>query len=275
VYTRERGSAVKNQSGVHMSFFLDKLISVFVFPLGFSLTACVLLLVLGDSGWIRAGKTSIAIAVLGLWVASMPLVATFALRTLEKSYPSLPVSETPSADVIIVLGGGVRPPNGDNPFPDFGDGSDRIVHGLRLLRAGKAQKILLVGGGSGWGSDTTSEGAAMSQVLQDLGADAGAILVEEQSRNTFENALYARQIWDREGFTSGLLITSALHMRRAAEVFKQRGFSITPVPIDARAGALETIIPFSLLPDVRALEQTTYALKEWLGLLVYKLRGWA
>jgi uncharacterized SAM-binding protein YcdF (DUF218 family) len=257
-----------------MSFFLDKLISVFVFPLGFSLTACVLLLVLGGSGWIRAGKTSIALAVLGLWVASMPLVATYALRTLEKTYPLLSVSETPSADVIIVLGGGVRPPNGDNPFPDFGDASDRIVHGLRLLLAGKAQKILLVGAGNGWGSDTTSEGGAMSQVLQDLGVDAGAILIEEQSRNTFENALYAKQIWDREGFTSGLLVTSALHMRRAADVFRKRHFSITPVPIDARAGALETMMLLSILPDVRALEQTTFALKEWLGLLVYKIRGW-
>ena len=115
----------------------------------------------------------------------------------------------------------------------------------------------------------------MAAVLQDFGIDQDAMLIESKSRNTFENALYAKQIWDREGFRTGLLITSATHMRRARAVFVERGFAVTPVPIDARADAFDTMLPLTLLPDVRALEQVTYVWKEWLGLWVYQLRGWA
>jgi uncharacterized SAM-binding protein YcdF (DUF218 family) len=64
-------------------------------------------------------------------------------------------------------------------------------------------------------------------------------------------------------------------MKRALRVFRRRGFNISPVAVDARAGALETLPPLAWLPDVRALEQTTAAFKEWLGLMVYQLRGWA
>ena len=64
-------------------------------------------------------------------------------------------------------------------------------------------------------------------------------------------------------------------MRRANAVFIERGFEVTPVRIDARAGAFDMILPLALLPDVRALEQVTYVWKEWLGLWVYQLRGWA
>lgn len=257
-----------------MSFFLDKLLSVFAFPLGFAISAIVLLLIVGAMGKRRLSQTGLAVIVAGLWVASTPLFASFALKTLEADYPLVSIAETPTADVLIVLGGGIRPPNSTNPFPDFGDSSDRLVHALRLWKAGKAPKLLLVGRGSGWGSDLGSEGSAMAAVLDDFGIDQDAILVEGESRNTFENALYAKQIWDREGFRTGLLITSATHMRRSKSVFVERGFDVTPVPIDARAGAFDTLFPFTLLPDVRALEQVTYVWKEWLGLMVYWLRGW-
>jgi uncharacterized SAM-binding protein YcdF (DUF218 family) len=258
-----------------MSFFLDKLLSVFAFPLGFAISAVVLLLIIGAMRMRRFSQTGLALVVAGLWIASTPQFASFALKTLEQKYPLMSIADTPTADVLIVLGGGIRPPNSSNPFPDLGDSSDRLVHALRLWKAGKAPKLLLVGRGNGWGSDVGSEGSAMAAVLQDFGIDQDAILVEGESRNTFENALYAKQIWDREGFRTGLLITSATHMSRSRAVFVERGFVVTPVPIDARAGAFDTMFPFTVLPDVRALDQVTYVWKEWLGLLVYRIRGWA
>lgn len=258
-----------------MSFFLDKLLSVFAFPLGFAISAIVLLLIVGAMGKRRLSQAGLALVVVGLWIASTPQFASFALKTLEQRYTLMSIAETPTADVLIVLGGGIRPPNSSNPFPDLGDSSDRLVHALRLWKAGKAPKLLLVGRGNGWGSDVGSEGSAMAAVLRDFGIDQDAILVEGESRNTFENALYAKQIWDREGFRTGLLITSATHMTRSRAVFVERGFVVTAVPIDARAGAFDTVFPFTLLPDVRALDQVTAVWKEWLGLLVYRIRGWA
>lgn len=258
-----------------MSFYLDKLLTLFALPLGAALAAMLLVLLVGIFVGGRFSRASIAVLLLSLWATSTPLFASLSLRTLERGYPVRPVADIPTADVLIVLGGGIRPPNSSNPFPDFGDSSDRLVHALRLWKAGKAPKLLLVGGGNGWGSDVGSEGSAMAAVLEDFGIDEGGLLVEGESRNTFENALYAKQIWDREGFRTGLLVTSATHMPRAHAVFMQRGFAVTPVSIDARSGAFDTIFPLSLLPDVRALEQVTYVWKEWLGLWVYQLRGWA
>ena len=139
-----------------MSFFLDKLLSVFAFPLGFAIAAVVLLLVIGAMGRRRFSQVGLALVVAGLWIVSTPHVASLALKTLEEDYRLMSIAETPQADVLIVLGGGIRPPNSSNPFPDLGDSSDRLVHALRLWKAGKAPKLLLVGRGNGWGSDLGS-----------------------------------------------------------------------------------------------------------------------
>jgi uncharacterized SAM-binding protein YcdF (DUF218 family) len=257
-----------------MSFFLDKLLSIFIFPLGFAIFASLLLLMLGALGWKKLSTVSLWIVLLGLWLVSTPMFAAYALRTLEQDFPLRSIKDTPTAEVAIVLGGGVRAPNSDNPYPDFGDSSDRLVHALRLWRAGKVQKVMLVGGGNGWGSVVGSEGGAMASVLKDFGIGAEALVIEAKSHNTFENAVFAKNIWDREQFKSGLLITSASHMRRANGAFIKQGFTnLKPIPIDARAGALVTQPPMVWLPDVRALEQSTNAITEWIGLFVYKVRG--
>jgi len=257
-----------------MSFFLDKFLSVFIFPLGFAIFASLFLLILGTLGWKKISTISLYVVLLGFWLVSTPLFAGFALRSLEQDFPILSTEDTPDVAVGIVLGGGIRPPNPDNPYPDFGESSDRLMHALRLYRAGKIEKIMLVGAGPSAKLADGSEGGAMASILQELGVKQEVLLIERKSRNTFENAVYAKQIWDREGFKTGVLITSALHMRRASRSFAKQGFeNLMPVPIDARAGALVTTAPMVWLPDVHALEQTTNAIVEWIGFVVYKFRG--
>ena len=65
-------------------------------------------------------------------------------------------------------------------------------------------------------------------------------------------------------------------MPRAVKVFSANQFTLTPVPIDARADGFALMpLPLALLPDVRALDATTAVVKEWIGVFVYQLRGWA
>lgn len=259
-----------------MTISFDKIVSVFVFPLGFAISLGLAVILLDWFGWRRLSRLTLSALFLGLWLASTPLFASFALRTLEQKYPLLAIAETPSADVAIVLGGGVRPPNVDNPYPDLAEAADRILHTIRLWRAGKVKMILVTGGSVALRSNMTSEADAMNQILITLGVKRDVILIESVSRNTHENAVNSKTIWDQQGFTSGLLITSALHMPRALNVFAAQKLTLKPVPIDARAGAFAAIsFPLSLLPDVHALDATTGVVKEWIGVVVYQLRGWA
>ncbi len=246
---------------------------MFIYPLGFSLTAGFICIIAILWGWRRTGAACLFATLAILWICSTPLFASFASRTLEARYPPVLVKDVPEADVAIVLGGGVRPPNSDNPYYDLGESSDRIVHAVRLWRAGKVKWILVTGGGVAWQRGDASEGEAMTQLFRDLGVDEDAILVETKSRNTYENALLSKLIWDRHNFAKGLLVTSARHMQRALRTFVRQGYIIVPASTDAIAATFPTRVPFSLLPDARALDTTTKVIKEWVGLLVYSLRG--
>ena len=247
---------------------------MFIKPLGVGLTVCFVCVIAISWGWKRTGTACLIATLAILWICSTPLFASFALRTLEERYPPVLARDAPEADVAIVLGGGVQPPNSDNPNYDLGESSDRVVHAVRLWRAGKVKWILVTGGPIDWEQGDASEGTAMMQLLRDLGVDEDAILVETKSRNTYENALFSKSIWDRQKFAKGLLVTSARHMQRALRTFVRQGYIIVPASTDAIAGTFATPVPFSLLPNARALDTTTKVIKERAGLIVYYLRGW-
>jgi uncharacterized SAM-binding protein YcdF (DUF218 family) len=119
------------------------------------------------------------------------------------------------------------------------------------------------------------EAALVAEVLEELGVPWDAILVEGQSRNTRENALNTAAIWREKGFRRGLLVTSAYHMSRALATFRAAGVNVSPWPVDFRVHPPLVNSVFDVLPDATALELTTISVKEWLGLLVYRWRGWA
>lgn len=258
-----------------MIILVDKILSAFAFPLGFVSAG---LLVAFLAIWLGARRTGLAAALLltsTLWVASTPASAWFLLQTLETRHPSLVVEDYKQVDVIIVLGGGIRPSNPANPYSDLGEASDRVLHAYRAFKAGKAHRILL-SGGSVFDSDAqTTEAGAMAEVLVSLGIDRDVLILETTSRNTYENAAESLVIWHRENFKSGLLITSAAHMPRALAVFRNAGMAVEPASTDAIHGSIDDPLPLSLLPDSESLGRTTKALKEWLGLLLYRWRGWA
>jgi uncharacterized SAM-binding protein YcdF (DUF218 family) len=125
------------------------------------------------------------------------------------------------------------------------------------------------------GRGVMPESRAASRILQEWGVPANAILVEDASLNTRENAAYSYRLLNSMGIRHILLVTSAFHLPRAAAAFRKVGFQVTPLPADFRTGEGEADLPLRWLPDADSLKQTQVALKEWLGILVYRLRGWA
>ena len=69
-----------------------------------------------------------------------------------------------------------------------------------------------------------------------------------------------------------LLVTSAHHMPRAVGCFRRIGFDVVPYPVDWRSrGAVDLVVPFATVAS--GLARTDVAVKEWVGLVVYRLTG--
>ncbi len=124
------------------------------------------------------------------------------------------VNEKPQkADVIIVLSGGI----------------DRVPYGVKLYQSGYAEKVLLSGGNGG--ADRN-----MKQQTLELGVPESAIIQEDQSGTTFENAKYSLNIVKEQGYKSVIVVTSPFHTRRSSIIFARffKGINVTmcAVPYD-------------------------------------------
>lgn len=254
--------------------YLDKLMSQLAYPLGLSLALCLLALVLQAFGRRRLGGAAVFLAVLWLGGWSLPAVSNALRLSLEGRFANTPVAALPQADVVVVLGGGmgVGPP--DWPYPDLGSAADRVWQGARILRAGKARWVIVSGGSVPWSGERGSVAEATRALLVDLGVPAEAVLLEGRSLNTRQNALYSADLIRARGFQRVLLVTSALHMARALETFRAVGIEAIPAPTDFEVMP-EPAHLLAWLPDAEALAAGTRALKEYLGLWMYRWRGWA
>jgi uncharacterized SAM-binding protein YcdF (DUF218 family) len=107
-------------------------------------------------------------------------------------------------------------------------------------------------------------------------------LQDPTSLNTYENAVNVRQILADRNIRRVLLVTSAMHMPRSMGIFKKQRIEAIAAPTDFTVTEQElreyqnTVQGFllNLLPDVEKLQQTSRALKEYVGILVYRLKGW-
>jgi uncharacterized SAM-binding protein YcdF (DUF218 family) len=114
----------------------------------------------------------------------------------------------------------------------------------------------------------------MRNLLVELRVPRERILLEEQSRNTRENAVHSADLLKARGFETVLLVTSAFHMRRALAAFRAVGVEAIPAPTDFRRSASKPGV-LAWLPDAEALQRSTIGIKEYLGFWVYRWRGWA
>ncbi|HEY9296971.1 MAG TPA: YdcF family protein [Phormidium sp.] len=107
------------------------------------------------------------------------------------------------------------------------------------------------------------------------------MLEDPTSLNTHENAVNVRKILDSQGIERRvLLVTSAIHMPRSLAIFKRQGINAIAAPTDFITIEQEpeeitwqgTLL--NIIPDAGRLAYTTRALKEYVGILIYRLRGW-
>lgn len=244
---------------------LKLVIKHFMAPPGFII---LFLIVLGlwslwDRRW-RHASVLFIISILS-WLFSIAPVSDVMLKPLESNF-SIP--QNPKGDVIILLGGAV---NGQ--MPDLsGTGAPSQQMLFRLFSAVRLQKrshLPLIISGRGNNRNHDSAKSVLLRICSDLGGQLDQIIIEDKSRDTFENAIYASQICKKYGFKKPILVTSAYHLKRGSWCFEKVGLQVIPYPAGFETWEGKQYYWSSYLPgDFR---KSTLALREHLGLAVYHL----
>jgi uncharacterized SAM-binding protein YcdF (DUF218 family) len=262
-----------------MFVFLSKFLPPLVYPLGVSIALVTIALFIRKKPRLRAAAE--AAALLLLLLASNRWVAYSLARTLEWQY--IPSGEIPPAEVIILLGGATEPAQAPRPQVEVNSAGDRILYAAALYSQDRAPAILVSGGNITWLENRgTTPAADMVELLHLTGVPREAVWLEDQSQNTYENALYSARLLRQKGITHVILVTSAMHMPRSMALFRAQGIDPIPAPADftvTRAGWAElasspSAVLVNSLPNASSLALTTNVLKEYIGLLAYRLKGW-
>ena len=144
-----------------MFIFLSKILPPFVYPLGLTSILLVLALILHRKA--RWYKAILIAALLILWIGGNRWVAASLTRSLEWRY--MPPDETPSAEVIVVLGGGTHSAQYPRPLVEVNGAGDRVLYAGWLYHQGAAPNLLLTGGYIDWISQRDSPAHDMAAIL--------------------------------------------------------------------------------------------------------------
>jgi uncharacterized SAM-binding protein YcdF (DUF218 family) len=109
-------------------------------------------------------------------------------------------------------------------------------------------------------------------ILESLGIAKQRLIVERNSRNTWENAVFTRELVQPKPGERWLLVTSAYHMPRSMGIFRKAGFRVEAYPVDWRMGGREDLFAFTNV-GADGLGRTEVAMREWIGLVAYRLMG--
>ncbi|MEE9274763.1 MAG: YdcF family protein, partial [bacterium] len=138
----------------------------------------------------------------------------------------------------------------------------RTVRAAQLYHEGRAPLLLFSTGGTTYAH--LSEAAAMARFARSLGVPPKAILLEEKSRNTEENARFTAALLRERGIARILLVTDPIHMRRARDSFRAQGIGVDIAPttkirrLGSRVGGWNLFVK---------------GMHEYIGIAFYRLRG--
>lgn len=257
-----------------MYVYLSKILPQLFLPVGLVLILGLFALVFRVVGWQRCSARFGLLALLLLYVSPLPIMASGLYGRLEGRFPPEPLSEIPVSQCMVVLGGAVGLPMPPRLDIELGEAVDRVYKAAQLYRLGKAGRVFVSAGNQPWAGEGPSEASLIGELLVEWGVPADAIQLEGHSRNTRENALYIKPLFEAAGCERSLLITSAAHMQRALASFKAVGLAAYPVSTDIRVTTAAEYTVMDFIPDARALAMTSDAVREWMGQWVYEWKGW-
>ena len=175
-------------------------------------------------------------------------------------------------DAGILLGGMINLSSSDENIL-FNEYNDRLLNTLELFHKGIIKKIIITGASGSLSSDL-KEADIIKSFLIRIGVPREKIIVENQSKNTHENAIYTELTckeleMDKYSF---LLITSDYHMRRSLSCFKKTGLNITPFVKESDEFHFD--LEYLIVPQTNVLFKWKVLFHEIVGYFMYKLMGY-
>lgn len=204
-------------------------------------------------------------------LAMTPWFANLLLGRLENAErASLRCVRSPPSIAVVMAGGVTARASRPDDVAVLGLASRRrLDRAVAWWRERDGRRLVMSGGN--WFGDGVSDAELMSRYAQALGVPASAIALEPHSRTTWDSARRLARM--RPGLPARLvLVTSALHARRAAYAMRGAGFEVCAVAADRQQVQFE--LPGSLVPQRSALAKTESALHEIVGLAWYRWRAW-
>ncbi|MDI3260182.1 MAG: YdcF family protein [Sinobacteraceae bacterium] len=251
-----------------MTFYLSKAVWALLSP-GSLLLFALLAALLWHRRRPRLARAALGLATLALGLLSLCPAAHWVLTPLERRFPRPELPAT--VDGIVVLGGAIDMERTLAPdLPELNDAADRLTAFLALARRYPGARLVYSGGSGLVRAPQAREADAARALLSTLGLDPARVLWERYSRNTWENALYAKQLADPRPGETWLLVTSAWHMPRAVGCFRKAGWNVLPYPVDDWGSDAGDWFKFDAHWQLYAVATGE---REWLGLLAYHLLG--
>lgn len=211
----------------------------------------------------------IIIGVLGYLNAGL-----YILSPLENRFPVVDLETAQAPHGIIVLGGGVGAtlPALRGTRIETNEAGERLAMAAVLAHRFPEARLIASGGDAAILFPAEErEGAYIKRGLVDLGVEEERIVIETNSRNTYENAIETLKLVGDEKDEVWWLITSAYHMPRSIGCFRRVGLDPIAFPVDFRTAPTVDIWIERVVSQ--ALFRSDRGVHEWVGLVSYWLLG--
>lgn len=222
------------------------------------------------------GRASLTIALILVFIPVQTLMRTH----LEQKFP-IPTPLPEQIAGVIVLGGSVSPTlTHAYDQVNLNDSVERMTQALPILQKYPLVPLIYTGGSGKIIQEQTTEAAVAKRFYREIGWDSFRFHFEDKSRNTYQNAVFSRELINQKFGTDmhhpkdgqkWILITSAVHMPRAMHVFESDGWAVIPYPVDfQRAGEIDWIPHYNFISHATHLGPV---LHEYIGILAYWATG--
>jgi len=252
-------------------FFSSKLFWILISPDNLFLIILTTGILLLFTRWNRKARKLLLLLTFLAWILALLPVGEWLYYPLEKQFSSHPVLPE-QVDGIIVLGGSVSPSLSQywQQLETYSN-HERLSQFILLANQYPNARLIFTGGNSSLRKDSPTEAEQVKDYLIQSGINENRLLLENQARNTYENAVYSKRLAQPVAQENWILITSAYHMPRSTGVFCKQGWATIPYPVDHTSQPDRMLTPGLKLSD--HLSNLVEASHEWVGLLAYYATG--
>lgn len=251
-----------------MFFYISKIVTFLIDPLFIILALLLLFLLKGT----KRNSTRLILypAYVFLYLASTGSFADSLLYKLE--HIEKPSQLLAHYDAVIVLSGMTDAQNSSSDRIEFSGAVDRILAGITLIKKGRADMLIISGGDGSLTQQYKPEARVLRDFSLEWGLPRNQILIDDKSRNTYENAVFTAELLENQKVEKLLLITSAFHMVRSRGCFRKVGLDVDVYPVDYMAANKGDDFR-RFLPSSSSLAKTNLVIHELIGIFVYGITG--